>query len=246
MEYKVLSSDGETEYTVDTEKVTCTCPQFTYRCAHKPIDSEERLCKHIAKVFEEHPELIPARLQHEYSQADMSGKDPDGKTRYPRTLFDLYVTALKSTINQFSNIIERFEICGSYRRLASRVSDLDVLLELKPNTKWDSFLDYLENILRYKLIQEIGRGDAKAAYMVDGFVHIDFMSITHESWPFALLHFTGSKGTNIDMRRRANQLGYTLNQYGLTDENGITVEGLNTEKDIFEFLQLPYKQPWDR
>lgn len=311
MEYKVLSSDGETEYIVDTEKVTCTCPQFMYRCSHKPIDSEERLCKHIAKVFEDHPESIPTRLQHEYSQADMSGKDPDGKTRYPRGLFDLYVNSIKSAMNQFPNIIARFEVCGSYRRLSPRVSDLDILIELSADydidvwestesdhtgdylrcincngdkvmdaintldpdhcfrsselheatfdpsinynvglsriyADWNPFLDYLENVLGYKLIQEIGRGNAKAAYMIDGFVHVDFMCIQTESWPFALLHFTGSKGTNIDMRRRANQMGYTLNQYGLTDDSGKVVEGIKTEKEIFEFLQLPYKQPWDR
>lgn len=311
MEYKVLSSDGETEYIVDTEKVTCTCPQFMYRCSHKPIDSEDRLCKHIAKVFEDHPESIPARLQKEYANADMSGKDPDGKIRYPRSLFDLYVTSIKSAMLQFPNIIARFEVCGSYRRLAPRVSDLDILIELSADynidiwestepdhdddyircincsgdkvdnvvndmdpdhcfrsanyydlkfdsdTKynvglkriyadWNPFLDYLENVLGCKLIQEIGRGNAKAAYMMDGFVHVDFMCIQTESWPFALLHFTGSKGTNIEMRRRANQMGYTLNQYGLTADNGSNVEGLKSEKDIFEFLQLQYKQPWER
>jgi len=308
MEYKVLSSDGETEYTVDTEKVTCTCPQFMYRCSHKPIDSEDRLCKHIAKVFEEHPESVPTRLQHEYAQADMSGKDPDGKVRYPRGLFDLYVSSIKSTLAQFNQIVSKFEVCGSYRRLASRVSDLDILIQLdstliidiwestepdhndnyikcinasgseaqkimdeldpdhialrpkllmNPNDQyniaikrvyanWDPLLDYMENVLGYKLIQEIGRGSAKAAYMIDGFVHVDFMCIEPKSWPFALLHFTGSKSTNIEMRRRANQMGYTLNQYGLIADDGSEVAGLTTEKDIFEFLQLQFKQPWDR
>lgn len=311
MVYKVLSSDGETEYDVDTEKVTCTCAQFTYRCAHKPIDSEDRLCKHIAKVFNEHPESIPPRLQKEYVNVDMSGKDPDGKTRYPRGLFDLYVSSIKSVVEKFPNIFLRSEVCGSYRRLAPKVSDLDILVELafnlvidvwsedepapyegyyanrittgdnvetvmndldpdhiaarpvnscwdpsankkytvgirKEYADWNPFLDYLENVLGYKLIPEIGRGGAKAAYMVDGFVHVDFMCIETKSWPFALLHFTGSKGTNIEMRRRANQLGYTLNQYGLIDSEGNMLEGIKTEKDIFDFLQLPFKQPWDR
>jgi DNA polymerase (family 10) len=34
-------------------------------------------------------------------------------------------------------------------------------------------------------------------------------------WPFALLHFTGSKANNIAMRKAASERGMRLNEYGL-------------------------------
>jgi DNA polymerase (family 10) len=83
--------------------------------------------------------------------------------------------------------------------------------------------------------------------MIDGIVHIDFKAVPEESWPFATLHFTGSKAHNIKMRQRALQLGYSLSEYGFKDKEGIiSNQGCQTEEDIFKFLRMPYKEPWDR
>lgn len=249
MEVKVLSSNGESEYIVDTEKVTCTCANFKYRCSHFTADREERICKHINQVFTEHPEWKPISLVKAEKEMDMGGKDSDGKVRYPRGVFDLYVADIKSALNQFikSGKLSKFEICGSYRRLAEKVSDLDILMDCNEDD-WNSILEYFENILGYSLITEIGKGDRKAAYLVDGFVHVDFKRIEDASWPFALMHFTGSKYTNINLRRKANKMGYKLNEYGLFSVD--TEEPLNmnlkTEEDVYKFLQEPYKYPWER
>jgi len=48
------------------------------------------------------------------------------------------------------------------------------------------------------------------------------------------------------MRNKANDLGYTLNEYGLFDKNNKRVNGLNTEKDIFNFLKIIYLDPSKR
>jgi len=243
---KVPSSSGNSEYEVDTENITCTCPNFKYRCTHFAKDREERLCKHLVKVYNENPQLKPKILVDIEKGINNQGVDPDGKVRYPREIFDLYVTDIKAVLNSI-HTIKRYEICGSYRRLAPSISDLDILIVVDKLEDWNSILDYLENIMGYQLIPNIGRGDKKASYMINGFIHVDFKNIPEESWPFALLHFTGSKNTNIEMRRRANQLGYKLNEYGLIREsNDEPITGLTTEQDIFEFLQLPYKQPWER
>jgi DNA polymerase/3'-5' exonuclease PolX len=49
------------------------------------------------------------------------------------------------------------------------------------------------------------------------------------------------------MRRRAISMGYSLNEYGLTRESdGSKITNLKSERDIYEFLGLPYKEPYER
>lgn len=236
-------SDSGHVYTVDTKAVTCDCPHYRYRTSHYPVSDERRLCKHLGSVLRCYPEFTPKSI----SSNDGPVKSQDGKIRYPRAIFDMYIIDIRSVMEQFDGIIERYEICGSYRRLAPMVSDLDLLIQLKSGCNWDKLLEYIENIKGWKLIKEIGKGEAKAAYMIDGFVHLDMKCINEENWPFALMHFTGSKSTNIEMRRAANLMGYKLNEYGLFSEvDGRPVSGLLTEKDVYHFLGVPYVEPWNR
>lgn len=242
-----FSNSTGAEYETDTEKVTCTCRDFTYRRSHLKVDTQGRQCKHLQEVFSTYPELLPKILLDAEKSEGKSNRDNDGKVRYPRAMFDPYIADIRSVLEQFKDIVKIYQVCGSYRRLAKTVSDLDILVQLVPGTSWDGLLDYLENTMGYQLISDIGRGDAKAAYMIDGFVHVDFKCVAEENWPFALMHFTGSKDTNIYMRRRANQLGYKLNEYGLyKDSDGSRVEGLVTEEDIYKFLKVNFQQPWER
>ena len=63
-----------------------------------------------------------------------------------------------------------------------------------------------------------------------------------------LFHYIGNRIFNIQTRKIANNLGYTLNQYGLFDINSnkkIDFEP-NGEVDIFKFLKIPYKKPEER
>lgn len=243
-----IQGSGKEPYKVDTEKLTCTCPNFRFRCSREASTSPNRLCKHLQQVFEEHPELAPtwmnARLPDEVGMTP----DSDGKTRYSRIFFDVYVYDLKAVFSHFSTQIKKYEFCGSYRRLADRCSDLDVLLVLNEGFTADELFDYLQNVMGYELIKNIGRGSKKAAYLIDGMVHVDFKVIPEESWPFATLHFTGSKENNIKMRQKALSLGYSLSEYGLRrkDEEQVQQFGCKTEEDIFRFLQMQYLEPWDR
>ena len=72
----------------------------------------------------------------------------------------------------------------------------------------------------------------------------------------ALLHFTGSGQFNRFMSRAANHRGYTLSELGLRPSRkkgpaertptDTYVPGLLTERQIFEKLELEYKEPWER
>ena len=75
---------------------------------------------------------------------------------------------------------------------------------------------------------------------------LDILFCPASEYAFALLYFTGSKDFNVKMRERAKQLGYRLNEKGLTDENSEKVKNLKSEKDIFKFLKINYVEPDQR
>ena len=85
-----VEGSAEQPYKVDTENLTCTCPNFRFKCRHFSMDNPDRLCKHLHEVFEKHPELKPASLNKQESLMANGGVEKDGKTRYPREVFDLY------------------------------------------------------------------------------------------------------------------------------------------------------------
>jgi len=244
MKTLVKSQDTGNEYQIDTEAVTCTCSNFKYRCHHYPIGDEHRLCKHLSRYFEQHPELMPMELIKADKEQDTKGMpDKDGKVRYLRSVFDPEVNNIRSYLSKFPEV-NKFEICGSYRRLNETVSDLDVLITLKDGCDAEAIFNYVEESLGY---ERLWRGPIKAGYTVYGFIRIDFKIVPETSWAFSLLHFTGSKFENIRLRRAANAKGLSLSEYGLKDENGNQVESkFETEQDVYNYLGMPYKQPWER
>ena len=93
-------------------------------------------------------------------------------------------------------------------------------------------------------------------------MRIDIRLIPKESYPFALLYFTGSKKTNTMMRNQAIKLGFKLNEYSLVktnvplhsdnnfDKSKMTTTDIpvyfDSEEMIFECLNLNYIKPEDR
>ena len=70
-------------------------------------------------------------------------------------------------------------------------------------------------------------------------------------FPFAILYFTGSKVFNTLMRKRALDLGYTMNEHGLyhmknkKKDKRVDVE-FTDEQSIFTFLGIQYRHPTER
>ncbi|MEI6125374.1 MAG: hypothetical protein WCQ99_02365 [Pseudomonadota bacterium] len=44
-------SDEDTSYAIDTENITCSCPDFSKRRQHYKQDDPRRLCKHLARTL---------------------------------------------------------------------------------------------------------------------------------------------------------------------------------------------------
>src|SRR5260370_17564441 len=64
-----------------------------------------------------------------------------------------------------------------------------------------------------------------------------------ENFGAALLYFTGSKEHNVALRGRANEMGYTLNEYALTTLKGEKRVAGRTEEEIYSKLKLDFIPP---
>ena len=69
-----------------------------------------------------------------------------------------------------------------------------------------------------------------------------------QEYPFAIMYFTGSSEFNQRMRSEVLEKGLSLNEYSLKDaKTKQPVKHIfHTEKDIFDYLQYEYVEPWDR
>lgn len=159
------------------------------------------------------------------------------------------ITSFISLLNKIKKKINfSFTVCGSYRREKDLSSDIDVLI-LEENHNLNSIIKLLKN--KNILVDDLTtKGNTK--YMgicklpnFPQFMRIDIRLIPSNSYPFAILYFTGSKQTNTYMRNQAIKLNLKLNEYGLFDKDNNHIF-LKSEKDIFNYLNIEYKHPNQR
>src|ERR1044072_7017655 len=102
------------------------------------------------------------------------------------------------------------EIAGSYRRRKEIVHDLDLLVATKEPEAITKFF------ISHPLVEAvIAQGPTKSSVRLRSGVQCDLRVVTTAEYPFALAYFTGNKEHNIEMRSRALQHGWTLNEYRL-------------------------------
>ena len=167
--------------------------------------------------------------------------------------YDVLKPILHETIVKVEEYLKKFKfkfnICGSYRRKKNTSGDIDVLIE-----KEDKSLQEIVDILSKKKflvdhLTECGNTKYMGFCKIKNshFMRIDIRLIPKESYPFALLYFTGSKKTNTMMRNQAIKLGFKLNEYSLvkSDESNTQIY-LDSEEKIFDYLKLDYIKPENR
>ena len=142
-------------------------------------------------------------------------------------------------------------IAGSYRRKKGESGDIDVLLKADKKETYTKFIKKLVN--QGYLVEELALGTKKYNGICrmgrNGLGRrIDIMYTTPYEYPFAILYFTGSGDFNQLMRKEVNKKGLTMNEYGIKDSvTGVSVDNVFVvEKDIFEFLEMGYVEPWQR
>jgi len=173
------------------------------------------------------------------------------------------VTVLFDTIKDISLSLDKkyiLEVCGSYRRGAESSGDVDILLthqDFKHSDKHHAdLLHRLVRRLQEKNIvtDKISEGDTKFMGVAKLPEHktyrrLDIRLLPMDEYYCGLLYFTGSNIFNTEMRSFANQKGFILNEHSLCPlECGKPGEPLpvSSEKDVFDYLDYPYKSPCNR
>ncbi|MFN2540874.1 MAG: DNA polymerase/3'-5' exonuclease PolX [Chthoniobacterales bacterium] len=102
------------------------------------------------------------------------------------------------------------DVAGSYRRRREIVRDLDLVVATKNPDAITQFF------VKHPLVESIiAQGPTKTSVRLRPGIQCDLRVVTSAEYPFALNYFTGSKEHNIEMRSRALQRGWTLNEYRL-------------------------------
>ena len=141
--------------------------------------------------------------------------------------------------------VESVTPAGSLRRGRETVGDLDLLLTMKPGHDSQEDVDRVaEHLLRYPAIrQTLAHGENKISVLLDSKLQVDVRLLRKENFGAALMYFTGSKAHNVALRGRANDVGWTLNEYALTTLKGGKVVAGKTEEEIYAKLKLSYIEP---
>jgi len=183
----------------------------------------------------------------------------DLEMKIPRT----EVTKLFEKISMIAKSLDEkyvLEVCGSYRRGAETSGDVDILLSHQDFKHSDknhaNLLHSLVKSLQDKGIvtDKISEGDTKfmgVAKLPDHkpYRRLDIRLLPMDEYYCGLLYFTGSNIFNTEMRSFANQKGFILNEHSLCPlECGKPGKPLpvSCEKDVFDYLDYPYKSPSDR
>lgn len=170
---------------------------------------------------------------------------------------------IKNIINNIKDDNLKIKICGSFRRKKKVSGDIDILIcNKKIISDYDfnktQLLNDVINKIKLKLLKHditmldltykepnrIYMGYLKYTYENNEKVRrIDINIVPYESYYLSLLYLTGSKDHNIYMRKIAKKMGYRLSQYYLYDINKNKKIKINSEKDIFDILNIPFVKP---
>jgi DNA polymerase (family 10) len=141
--------------------------------------------------------------------------------------------------------VESVTPAGSLRRGKETVGDLDLLVTLAPgHTKQKEVDAIAEHILKFPGIdQTLAHGENKVSFTLQDGLQVDVRLLEKENFGAALLYFTGSKEHNVALRGRANDMGYTLNEYQLATLGAEKHVAGRTEEEIYSKLKMEFVPP---
>lgn len=198
-----------------------------------------------SKIFDEVLNTgISTRLieyEKEYGSLDSDKDSLDKRISYEsaKRLVN-YIRSSIMKLNEDKNIEFTDYVAGSFRREKPTIGDLDFIVTNFDESNRDAIIDMYGSLFEKRLVS----GSKKIAGIIKG-VQVDIRFIESKQLPCMLLHSTGSKEHNIFLRKRAISMGYRLNEYCLTDNEGNEIYP-QSEEDVFKILGLEYVKPSDR
>jgi len=162
---------------------------------------------------------------------------------------------------------DRLIVAGSLRRRRSTVGDVEILfvptmgtaaqpgqLFAEPNVNLAEIrISRLlaERVLKYRPTATganvYGPKNKLLVHVASG-IPVDLFTATERNWFNYLVCRTGGKDNNMRLAARAQEMGYKWHPYGagLSRNSDGTVIPIASEQHLFEFLRIPYLEPWER
>ncbi|HXN85545.1 MAG TPA: DNA polymerase/3'-5' exonuclease PolX [Candidatus Binataceae bacterium] len=132
--------------------------------------------------------------------------------------------------------VDRIEAAGSFRRKRDTVGDIDLLAISSDPAQVMRRLTEYPNVA-----QVVGSGDTKTTVMLNDGLQVDLRVLPEESYGAALIYFTGSKDHCVHVRRIAQRMELSLNEYGLL-RGSDSIAG-KTEEEVYRALGLEWIAP---
>jgi len=153
--------------------------------------------------------------------------------------------AIAAHIQRAGKAVARVTPAGSLRRGKETVGDLDLLVTMaEGHTKKIDLDAVAKHILTYPGIdQTLAHGENKVSFTLESGLQVDVRLLEEENFGAALLYFTGSKEHNVTLRGRANDMGYTLNEYALATWKSEKRVAGRAEEEIYGKLKLEFIAP---
>jgi DNA polymerase (family X) len=139
--------------------------------------------------------------------------------------------------------VVRGDVGGSIRRGLPTIGDVDLLIATTGNP-----IDVMQALTQHPLVSKtLSYGDDKTNVELNNGQLCDIRVVPPESYGTLLIHFTGNVDHNIQLRRIAEERGYSLNEYAFVPLNNDVNGGADvlcaTEEEVYAFLGLAYIPP---
>lgn len=132
--------------------------------------------------------------------------------------------------------VRRAVAAGSLRRSRETVGDLDLLVTTERASP------VMQRFVAGAGVERVlSKGTTRASVQLRSGLQVDLRAVHERHFGAAWLYFTGSKAHNIALRRRAQDMGFKLNEYGLYRGAGL-VAG-ETERSVYRALGLAFIEP---
>lgn len=164
-------------------------------------------------------------------------------------------------------VCERLLVAGSLRRRKAEVGDIELVFIPRTEPFPVSLFEIGERSLADPLLEALVRDGVlekrrnsagavawgqwnKLARHVRTGVPIDFFAATAATWWNYVVCRTGPVSSNVAIATAAQRRGWKWNPYGEGFSRAIglgrEVHPIASEREVFEFDGLPYKEPWER
>lgn len=169
--------------------------------------------------------------------------------RLPRHVIMPFVTKTLERLDA-RPFVWKVKAAGSVRRFKETIGDIDILIACgrDSNAKLVNWLTKRFEIVRggyeEKNGQPIYRSKVTAITYFNGKTkQVDFNICEPEEWGCYLSYLTGSKEFNIALRSHALKMGYSLNEFCVTEIQSGEQTFFEKESALFEFLKIPFVPP---